>query len=123
MALRFKRTELRSCAFALLWLGMSACTTWRTRGTGLLNVSPLPAEVRVMLRNGSNVVVRTPAVAADTLKGKVDGREIGFLVQNIANVQVRRVSWMKTSILTVVVAAPVAFVVWFIQCDCFRPAT
>jgi hypothetical protein len=118
-----KYAYLNVLLVALFCLSTSGCMTWKSRGIELLNVAPLPPKIRLTLGNGGKVVLRMPALSADTLKGNADGRPVGFLRQTVVDIQVRRVSWSRTSILAAVLATPSVLLAYLRRCDCSHPAS
>jgi hypothetical protein len=121
--MKFRRSYLVLGAMALVVLNLSGCMAWKARGTDSLNTAPLPSKVRLVLQDRSSVVMTMPVVSADTLKGNVEGLPVGFLLGNIVDVKVRRVSWTRTSILAVIVAAPLGLLVYLATCDCLQFAS
>ena len=109
----------RTVAWALLFIYLPACTSWRVAGPTPAEYlqNQRPGEIRITRINNSQVTLRAPALVGDTLVGTVGGglaqgdttHQISISLGEVRTLQVRKFSIGKTVglylVLGVVVAA------------------
>ena len=107
------RTGRVMLSITALWLPVTiaACRSWRAEP--LNSVAPVavrhPSAVRLTRVDGSRVVLRYPALVADTLVGSYDA-EARIALADIRALETRGFSGARTAALAGVVAAVVAVV-------------
>jgi hypothetical protein len=108
----------RALTLALLSLMLSSCMGWKAEPSGSLFQSPMPHRVRLTFQAGNVAVLTAPQLAADTLKGEVEGRPVGFLIREIKRIETPAIDVLRTSLVAAVVAVPVVFVALLLRCQC-----
>jgi hypothetical protein len=89
----------RAIALALLLWYIPACTTWQVaRGVTpqQLIADKHPAKVRLSLASNSQVVLKEPRVAGDSLAGFVNGKDSSVVASDVTQVAIRKVSSGRT---------------------------
>jgi hypothetical protein len=108
----------RAVALVLLPCYLASCTTWRTRDVGpeQVLVEEEPSQVRVLMYDGSRVVLWEPHVSGDTLSGVVRGETpagdgaANIPLSDVESVEVRQVnSTLTIVVLTAAVAGLFVF--------------
>jgi len=98
-------------AVAIVALASFGCYTTRLAGPGVLASRP-PQRVWLTLADHSTVVVQSPRISGDTLRGLVDGVRRVFLLSDATLIQIRQFAPARTVALEllggVIVAAIVA---------------
>lgn len=87
----------------MLALQIAGCTSWRVQQpspAGLLGDKP-PHQVRVSLADGRRIVVTSPQLSADTLRGRSGRDSVRFSVGEIRSVAVRHTDALGTVALSV----------------------
>jgi hypothetical protein len=105
----------------MLALQIAGCTGWRVQPpgpNGLLGDKP-PHQVRVNLADGRRVLVTSPRISDDTLRGRSGRDSVRFAVSEIRSVAVPHTDGVATGalgvgmvLLTVVAGAAIALSSW-----------
>jgi len=107
------RRPLVSCAL-LAATTLSACMSWQVQSVSPEQVvmSEHPTAVRVQRKDGGQLVVANPQIAADTLLGTVDGKATRIAIADISNIAVKRDDGTKTAAIIIgVVIVPIVALV------------
>jgi hypothetical protein len=94
----------RFVAAVLLAAFLPACTSYQVMADPAsgLQAQPKPIkEARVTLKNGSVFELDSPRVDGDSLRGNLEGRATSMPWSDVAGVEVRRTSAVKTTALVV----------------------
>ena len=84
-------TVRRLIACILLPSYLVACTTWKTQEASPQQVlaEEQPDKVQVTLTDGSQLVLKEPAVSGDTLSGLDDGTPVHIPLADVSALEVR----------------------------------
>jgi len=95
----------RAAVWPLVFAFVTACSSWRMVGPTPAEYvqNQRPGEIQVTRTDGSQVILRAPALLGDTLVGTVGGglvrgdttHQISISLRDVWNVEVRRFSFGK----------------------------
>ena len=110
-------TVRRFIACILLPCYLVACTSWKTQEASPQQVlaDEQPDKVQVTLTDGSQLVLKEPAVSGDTLSGLDDSTPVHIPLANVSSIAVKGTDGVKTGLLAFGVVVVVAAVVVLIQ--------
>jgi hypothetical protein len=83
----------------LVVLNVSGCGTWRTAGAGPRQVieEEAPSVVRVTRLDGTQVIVRSPAIQGDSIRGREESMAVALT--DVQDVELHRTSVPRTLLL------------------------
>ena len=125
---RTRSQRLRSIETVIVLFVVAACHGWSTTETPTpaRQLAGNPQRARVVLTDGSTILVKNPSISADTLIGTADlaGTDsvvrVAIPMTRIKTLEVPKLSFLRTTgfIIVVAVAAFAAYVFWiFLNLD------
>jgi hypothetical protein len=78
---------------------LAGCTSWRVQSVSpeMVVSGQHPEAVLVTRTDSSRLVVQSPSIVADTLRGQVDGQPLAVPMADVAAIAVRRSDGGKTA--------------------------
>ncbi len=100
-------TVRRIIACILLPCYLVACTSWKTQEASPQQVlaDEQPDRVQVTLTDGSQLVLKEPAVSGDTLSGLDDGNPVHIPLADVSSIAVKGTGGATTGLLLLGVLA------------------
>ena len=108
----------------LLPVYVSSCTSWRLEPLSpehVVDRNVPPSKVRLTLVDSTRVVLEEPSMAADSVVGESQGARRAVALVDIAAVQVRSSSTLRTALLVAGIAIATLAAIHFTGCrgeDC-----
>jgi hypothetical protein len=124
MSVRQAHPRRRRAGATLLLALLGACNSWQVQPVAPADLigRSSPSQVRIQLHDGRRVVLRQPALRADSLVSGSGGDGSAVAVAEIDNIAVRRFDAPRTVGLTaLVVAVPVILCAAACQFPDFAP--
>ena len=109
-------TVRRIIACVLLPCYLVACTSWKTQEASPQQViAEEPGKVRVILTDGSQLVLKEPAVSGDTLSGLDDGTPVHIPLAGVSSIAVKGTNAALTGVAVLgglLLVAGVLLIAW-----------